>query len=256
MGGRALPATPAADGWPLNPSFASGWLAAQQPQHPQQHPQQPPHPQQPQPQHQAHQAYAGMPHFATTTSPWRVWRSLWGWQRQYWRRVRPTPRRHAPGVPAHLSDFPLSLPLRSGAAPIAPGRQLSAPPLKKYLCTECNKRFSKNYNLSAHKRLHTGERPFVCSYPGCTRSFLWKSSLTSHRAVHARNQDAPPPAPGAESGGAATPSRAQRRGGGDDRGGERHAPRGGVATRGQREGGMASATPPEPGATRRYGVAG
>lgn len=39
--------------------------------------------------------------------------------------------------------------------------------------------------MRAHSRLHTGERPFKCEAPGCDKSFIWKSSLTSHRLTHA-----------------------------------------------------------------------
>lgn len=54
----------------------------------------------------------------------------------------------------------------------------------QYRCEVCRKLFNKNYNLRAHSRLHTGERPFKCTAPGCEKSFLWKSSLTSHLAAH------------------------------------------------------------------------
>jgi hypothetical protein len=57
----------------------------------------------------------------------------------------------------------------------------------RYRCLVCKKLFNKNYNLRAHSRLHTGERPFACDAPGCDKSFLWKSSLTSHRAAHKRD---------------------------------------------------------------------
>lgn len=57
----------------------------------------------------------------------------------------------------------------------------------QYRCEVCKKLFNKNYNLRAHSRLHTGERPFQCTAPGCNKSFLWKSSLTSHRVAHEKD---------------------------------------------------------------------
>jgi len=58
--------------------------------------------------------------------------------------------------------------------------------VKKYQCEICNKSFSKSYNRSAHMRLHTNEKPFMCDFPGCNKAFTWKSSLKSHRSSHGR----------------------------------------------------------------------
>lgn len=51
-------------------------------------------------------------------------------------------------------------------------------------CLDCGKFFNKNY-LEAHKRKHTGSKPFICNIPGCNRSFTQSSSRNVHqKRVH------------------------------------------------------------------------
>lgn len=44
---------------------------------------------------------------------------------------------------------------------------------KPYVCTwpSCTMRFSQTHQLKLHLRSHTGERPYVCDWPGCNSAF-------------------------------------------------------------------------------------
>jgi Zinc finger, C2H2 type len=49
-------------------------------------------------------------------------------------------------------------------------------------CKVCGKNFTKNFSLTRHMLLHTGERPFSCSI--CSYGFIQKSDLLRHEATH------------------------------------------------------------------------
>ena len=46
----------------------------------------------------------------------------------------------------------------------------------------CKRTFSKNSNLTKHKKLHTGETPYECVI--CKKTFSTSSNLTRHKRVH------------------------------------------------------------------------
>lgn len=50
----------------------------------------------------------------------------------------------------------------------------------------CGKRFSLDFNLRTHYRIHTGDRPYLCPVEGCSKRFAQSTNLKSHLSTHTK----------------------------------------------------------------------
>lgn len=62
---------------------------------------------------------------------------------------------------------------------------------KPFQCTfeGCGKRFSLDFNLRTHVRIHTGDRPYVCPFDGCQKKFAQSTNLKSHIFTHSKTKN-------------------------------------------------------------------
>ena len=71
--------------------------------------------------------------------------------------------------------------------------------VKKYTCEFCQRTFTKRNTLNNHRRLHTGEKPFICPAPGCGMTFVQRTACKTHAkkrhnieiTIYARNPEVP-----------------------------------------------------------------
>lgn len=55
---------------------------------------------------------------------------------------------------------------------------------RTFPCPLCSVACSNRGQLLGHLRTHTGERPFPCTEPGCSKTFVRNEELTRHRRIH------------------------------------------------------------------------
>ncbi|KAI0785616.1 hypothetical protein C8Q75DRAFT_794569 [Abortiporus biennis] len=96
--------------------------------------------------------------------------------------AQPPSARH-PSLPVPGSSSGLPRSSQDAMQPASPHR---------YECSYCGKGFTRPSSLKIHINTHTGEKPYVCPFEGCGRSFSVQSNMRRHARVHTRNTDVQP----------------------------------------------------------------
>ncbi|XP_053252634.1 zinc finger protein 407 [Podarcis raffonei] len=61
---------------------------------------------------------------------------------------------------------------------------VGTPKERKFTCPLCDRSFTEKWALNNHMKLHTGEKPYKCSWPTCHYSFLTVSAMKDHYRTH------------------------------------------------------------------------
>nr|XP_056710444.1 zinc finger protein 407 [Euleptes europaea] len=61
---------------------------------------------------------------------------------------------------------------------------VGTPKERKFSCHLCDRSFTEKWALNNHMKLHTGEKPYKCTWPTCHYSFLTASAMKDHYRTH------------------------------------------------------------------------
>ncbi|KAI9009123.1 transcription factor IIIA-like protein [Hyaloraphidium curvatum] len=88
----------------------------------------------------------------------------------------PEPRAPSPSEPFEVEDEGLDEASGSLAA-------------REKSCAHCGRTFRKQSKLNQHLLSHTGERPFVCPFPGCGKAYRRREHLKNHSSCHGDTEE-------------------------------------------------------------------
>ncbi|KAI8984812.1 hypothetical protein BD414DRAFT_417698 [Trametes punicea] len=65
---------------------------------------------------------------------------------------------------------------------------------RRHCCGICHRRFNRPSSLRIHMNSHTGDQPYQCLFPGCSRRFSVNSNMRRHYRNHMKEPSVAPPA--------------------------------------------------------------
>ncbi|KAJ1564806.1 hypothetical protein HK096_006164 [Nowakowskiella sp. JEL0078] len=95
--------------------------------------------------------------------------------------------------PPQYSEFAQSLPPASNAPAIMTAMTMLPPShrsTKLYACVQCDREFSRRFNLQTHMQTHMPERPRPYGCEQCDKKFVRVHDLNRHREIHGTNAGA------------------------------------------------------------------